>query len=148
MLTAKDIYKDRIKGKYDISLTEFSKMLSDFNKYIVERLLNGDEIRLPSRMGVMAILGKKPKVNIVDGRLRGLAPDWKATNEYRAKNPGTKKIIYHTNSDSNGIIYSVKWNKFNVAAKNKRKYYFRPTRELKRTISALIKNGKEYRIIC
>ena len=55
-----------------------------------------------------------------------------------------RKVIYHLNEDSSGIIYKVHWSKRNILIENKRLYSLRIARTPKRVISQAIKAGKEY----
>lgn len=122
---------------------------SSYNQFLINKVLEGKEITLPARLGTLSIIGRKQKIEIQeDGSIKGLAPDWVKTkqlwdsNEEAKKN---KKLIYHTNSLTEGIIYKFFWSKKSVIVENKNFYSLRLTRTNKRAVNDLIKQGKQYK---
>lgn len=143
-----DSYKE-FKNKYpEIDYTIYSTIVKKFLKFLVLKLLNLGEVKLPCRLGEVSIIGYKQKVKIDDkGNIRGLAPNWKETKilwekDERAKKE--KKLVYYFNEETEGTIYAYLWHKRNVNLANKNLYKLRFTRANKEALSTLVKQGKEY----
>lgn len=132
----RELYKE---AKLDIPYAQYSKLNKLFFQFIIKKLLEGHKVYLPSGMGSIQVVGKKQEYRVVDGKIRGLSPNWKGTMEYRKKNPGSTKVLYFDNSNSDNIRYKIRWSKFRIHAKHKKFYTLRFTRTVKRTLSAMIK---------
>lgn len=137
-------YKNYLRPelKKRVSYMTFRKVNEDFIKYLVERVITGQKCYLPSYMGWMLVRGKKPYYSVKDGVIKGLAPDWVSTKKYREENPGSKKVIFHTNINTDGVRYKWMWFTTKAYVGKKKNYYFRLSRNNKRRLSALIKEGK------
>lgn len=131
--------KPELKKKVSFQL--FRKINIDFIHYMVNRIMNGHRVYLPSHMGSMAVRGKKPYYSVKDGVIKGLAPDWVSTKKFRDANPGSKKVIFHTNAETDGIRYKWMWYTTKAYCGKKKNYYFRLSRHNKRKLSSLIKEG-------
>ena len=132
-----------------INISEYVQIINQFMKFLILKLLSTGEIILPERLGRLSIYGKKVKVKVEDGQIKGLAPDWVKTKELwesdkEAKNK--KQLVYHFNEETNGIRYKYVWSKNRVLVSNKTLYNLRMTRTNKRELSKLVKEGKEYLI--
>ena len=125
-------YIDWIDGKelYTLRQADFVNIISDFNKVVVEKLLEGKEFQMPAGMGRLKILKSK------DGRPRisKSAIDWAATNKIG-------KVVYFVNKHSNGYRYKIKW-EISQAGANSSKYYLIPCRDFKRNLAKVIKERK------
>ena len=67
--------------------------------------------------------------------------DWKATNhlwETNEKAKENKILIRHTNRHTGGYVFSVYYNKKTAKYKNKKVYFFKPIREVSRSINKRI----------
>ena len=119
-----------------------------FNRLMMDRVIKGDKIALPAKLGTLEVKGFKENFDIENGGIiRGLSPNWKATKELWEREPQTKidgKIIYNTNEHSDGVRYKYLWSKRNCHIRNHALYSLRITRAMKRTLSLLIQNGAEY----
>lgn len=119
-----------------------------FNAFLMDKVFEGYEITLPKRMGTLKIVGTKQKITFDENnQIKGLAPDFKATKEYWSKNPDAakqKKFIYHMNEHTNNVRYRFHWSKKSIFVLNKTVYNLIFTRDNKRRLSKLIKEGKEY----
>lgn len=142
------LYKQENNSVVDLST--YVKLCNEFNKFIIEKTLDGEEVTLPCRMGYLHIRGRKQVIKFDrNGNVQGLAPDWVKTkklwdNNVEAKD--RKQIVYHTNEHSNGVRYKFFWSKHNVFLLNKALYSLRLSRANKRAIYKKIKDGKEYLI--
>lgn len=142
------VYKNISNDPVDKSI--YLQITNQFMKFLSSKLLSQGEINIPERLGKLSIYGKKVKVKVEDGQIKGLAPDWVKTKELwesdkEAKNK--KQLVYHFNEETNGIRYKFAWSKNRVLVSNKTLYNLRMTRTNKRELSKLVKEGKEYLIV-
>lgn len=143
----KDSYKLYKKdSKNPIDIKRYLILNGLFNKFIISKVLDGEAVSLPERLGILSIIGKKEIVNLDENqKITGLAPDWVKTKEYRKKYPESDTIIYHFNEHTSGIRYRYKWTKKNFPIVNKTLYSLRLTRANKRAVYKKIKfENKEY----
>jgi hypothetical protein len=141
------LYKETVDNPVDIKI--YISIVNGFMKFLIRRLFEKGELLLPERLGKLFIIGKKVNVKIQDGKIKGLAPDWASTKELWESDPeakANKVLIYHFNEETNGIRYKIFWSKERVLVPNKTLYNLRMTRKNKRTISKIIKSGKEFLI--
>lgn len=134
----------------EVDKKEYLKITEGFMKFISDKLLNGDEIVLPSSMGKINIIGKKQKIRIEDGIIKGLAPNWKETLKLWESNPeakAKKQRVFHFNEHSRGIRYKFGWLTRNVPLRTKNLFTFIATRNNKRRLWKKILAGKEYILI-
>lgn len=118
-----------------------------YNKFLINKALDGNEVTLPSKLGTLSIIGRKPNIRMEEGKVVGLAPDWVKTKQLWNSNPEAKKrkqLLYHTNAETEGVRYKWNWSKKNVLVENKTLYALRLTRDNKRAVHKLIKEGKHY----
>lgn len=147
----KDAYnyykKNKITGEV-ISLTDYRKLMNEFNTFLMKEVLSGNEIILPCRMGRVSVQGVHQNIRVDDkGNIKGTRIDWKSTKDLwtrDSEHAKKKTLIYFFNEHSDGIKYSFKWSKNNVPVQNKNFYSFIPSRHNKRTLAKLIKSGAEY----
>lgn len=144
----RDSYKTYKKvSKEPIPITTYINILNDFMKFLANKILTKGEARLPSKLGIVKIIGRKIKPRMEDGKIKGLAPDWKATKDLWERDLEAKKskqVVYHFNEATDGIRYKFLWSKENVLVTNKSLYDIRMTRENKREVPKRIKEGQEY----
>lgn len=122
-------------------------LANEYMQFLSEKAVEGEEITLPGRLGSVVVAGKKSKLKFDKKGVPLLPPDWvktKALWERNEEAKATRKIVYHTNDNSSGVIYKFFWSKNRVALENKSLYSLRMTRTNKRTVSDLVKGGKEY----
>lgn len=121
-----------------------------FNKFIVSEVLEGKEITFPCNMGTLGLIGREQKITFEeDGNIRGLAVDFKRTNELWSRDPeakANKKLVYHMNDNTENIRYKYVWNRLKAKIKNKMLYSLVMTRTNKRTAAKCIKSGKQYKV--
>lgn len=140
-------YKEISTKPVDISL--YLSIVNNFMLFLAAKLFHTGEIKLPQGMGVVSIIGRKQKLKVEDGKIKGLAPDWKATRELWESNEeakANKQVVYHFNEETHGIRYRFRWSKNRVLMQNKSMYRLIMTRTNKRALAKLIKQGKEYLI--
>jgi len=141
------LYKESVANPIDIKT--YLILTADYNKFLIDKVLEGKEITLPSRMGTLSILGKEQKIRFdEEGKIAGLAPDWVKTKELWDSNPeakAEKKLLYHTNSHTDNVRYKYLWSKKNVLVENKTLYSLRLTRTNKRAVHQKIIEGAQYK---
>jgi len=148
MLDSYGAYRETVKDP--VGKAEFADLLNGYNRLIIEKVLDGDEVSFPMRMGTLRMQGRKQVIQDWGdgGRLRGIAPDWHRTNLLWKSDPvaaAEKRLIYHTNLHSDGVRYKYFWSKRHIPAEFKTLYAFRVTRDNKRLASSAIKEGRSYR---
>lgn len=152
MIGINEIYSHSRKSKYPftVSKKDYSKVISSFNKFLVEVLKENGEVNLPF-IGKLLFAGKKQKLQYTkDGKKLKEAPDWKATRELWKVNEEArlnKERVYHDNFHTNGIRYKMYWIPTSIM-RNRRLYKFIPARDLKRDLARLILDeNKEYYVV-
>ncbi len=139
-------YKRDTEGPIDIKT--YMKIVADYNKFLIKKVIEGHIITLPNRLGLLSIIGRKQIIRYDEkGNVKGLAPDWVKTKQLWEKSPKAKenkKLVYHTNNNTEGVIYRFFWGKSNALIENKNLYSLRLTRTNKRAVSTLVKEGKQY----
>lgn len=132
-----------------ISKSQYGEIVKKFMKFLINKLLESGEILIPERLGKLNIFGKKVKIVVENNQIKGLAPDWVKTKQLWEKDSQAKEnkqLVYHFNEETNGIRYRFFWSKNRVLVTNKTLYNLRMTRTNKRTLSNLVREGKEYLI--
>lgn len=139
------IYKKKVQNPVD--LKTYITLCNNYNKFLMSKVFEGFEVTLPSRLGTFQIIGNKKKIRFDENGKPMLPPDWvktKALWEKCEECKKEKKIVYHTNDHTNGVVYKLHWSKKRVLIKNKSLFSFRLTRDNKRNIHRMIIEGKEY----
>lgn len=139
-------YKKECDNTVDIKT--YIDISTRYIKFLVDKIEEGYEVTLPSRLGTLKIVGTKQQIRFdKDGKVKGLSPNWPKTKELWNSNPeakAKKQIVYNTNEHSSGIRYKYLWSKRRVIVTNKTLYSMKMTRENKRRIYRAIMAGKEY----
>src|SRR3990167_6641957 len=140
MRTANDI---NIKGLHKLYKKKGGKLTSAqaskafllfFRKVAEECIKDNFELRLPRRMGFIAVKKYKNKTKFKDNagyRFFNIPVDWKATKEMWKEHPEAKekkKVVFHKNEETHGHILRFYWDNYTCPIKNKYGYYFKATR--------------------
>lgn len=138
-------------NKDGVDCKTYLQIVSSYNQFLSQKVLEGHEITLPARMGTLAIVGRKQKVRLDEnGEIQGLAPDWVKTKQLWESNPEAKaqrKRLFHTNVHTDNTRYKFLWSKAKVLVKNKTLYALRMTRSNKRAVHSLIKEGVQFKTV-
>lgn len=149
-LNSRDSYQIyRAKSSNPVDVKTYLDICYKFNKFVVGKVLEGHTVVFPSRLGKLSVVGKKVTPRVVDGEIKGLAPDWVGTKALWDRNPQArenKQLVYHFNEHTDNVRYKFIWSKNRVLVTNKTAYSLKLTRTNKRKLSSLIKEGKEYYI--
>lgn len=144
--TEKNI-RDSFHGKPIKHLKRNIEIANNFNRALITKVLEGNEVALPSRLGILSIIGQKKKLKFTEDGKPILPPDWVKTKQLRESSPKAKeerRIVYHTNEHTDGVVYKYLWAVSRVLVPYKSLYSLQLTRENKRAVHKLIMSGKEY----
>lgn len=143
------LYKETVENPVDIQT--YLILAGDYNTFLIDKVLEGKGVTLPSRMGTLEILGRKQTIKFnEEGKVEGLAPDWVKTKALWDSNPKAKeqkKLVHHINNHTDGVRYKYLWSKKNVLVENKTLYSLRLTRTNKRAVHSKIMEGVQYKSI-
>lgn len=132
-----------------VSEKSFRQIAAGFSKFLVGKLIDGETVRLPEKLGELRIGGTKmkPTIDPETGYIKGLSPDWPATKELWKKCSSCeqeKQLIFYLNEETNGIRYSIRWGKKGIFISNKDFYSFVAVRSFKALLKEAIRSKKEY----
>lgn len=144
--TIRDSYKDYKKeAENPVSLSRYTKITGLFNKFLAEKVLEGEEVTLPCRLGSVKIQGKKRDLTPDEDGVLHLPVDWGKTKKYWKANPEAAKLgtkIYHLDE----VGYKFVWSRLNVLVRYKNLYTLRFTRGNKRSVKPRVDAGQFYSI--
>lgn len=134
-----------------IEKKEYCRIVEDFLKFTINKSQEGFEVFLPCSFGSIKIVGKKFKPRLNErGDIMNQPINWKETYKLWNTNTEAKKSkerIYHLNEHTNNVRYKYIWSKKNIYATYKEMYAFILTRNNKRTLAKLLKEGKEFLVL-
>lgn len=141
-----DIYKFIRKNKWmkigqRISEHDFYTIIRNINKYYANQLCQGNDIRLPYRMGTLELRKRNATTRMQDNKLIITKPiDWQETLKLWHEDPECKedKILVRQQHPE---VFRVKYNKRNAVYNNKAFFNFRPTRDIKVRLKEQIINN-------
>lgn len=149
MINAKDIYRSlRLKGKVDHPREDFLRSTAEFNRRIVEKMLEGYKFTIPKVGGILEAKAKertKKSNKFTD-------VNWPESKKYKQELIDAGKIPYDKDKAPNGIKWFVYyegayclWNWFRRTGdrykKNIMYYSFKPTRGNSRKLSQAFRNN-------
>lgn len=131
-VTIRDFYKKYLEenpvGSEDyVDYKTYSTICCAFNSKASERLLEGQEVRLPHLMGILSIVKRKQS-------FKKLYVDWEQTKKHDTK-------VYHLNEHTREYYFKFKWKRSRVD--NVSAYSFIPSRSNKRALAKLVKTKKD-----
>lgn len=152
LITARNSYKFyRTKAvEKKVTVEVYTSVFSDFMKYFLDRVLQGEEMKLPERFGTLRVEGKKkePILN-EDGKITNMPVDWKSTKELWARNPEAKekkKVVFFLNEHTNGIVNSLRWRKKGAIFPNKELYSISKAKGVRKQVSKKTMEGQAYAV--
>lgn len=141
-----DAYKYIRKNKwFDVgqSVTEhqFYSIIRGINNLLADSMLEGKDIHLPYKMGVLEVRKYDAKISFVDGKLKTNLPvDWDKTLKLWSEDEKAyeeRTLIKMEEKE----IFKVYYNKFRADYNNKSFYEFAINRDLKKRLKQRIKSG-------
>lgn len=139
-----DFYKYYVENSKDpVSRKDFNRIVSEFNKNIVDAIINKNLEFTPVNIQLTLCVRKSIRIpKIKDGKLVNTAPiDYKTTKALWAKDPeaAEKKIlIRYLNNHSSKNVFRIKIIKTGFAYTNKKFYKFKPCRSFQRDLAKRI----------
>lgn len=132
--------KEKLFNNNIVTEKDFYSIIRTVNNLIAQELINGNDVRLPQRMGQLEIRKYDTYVKFVEGKLktnRGI--DWQATLKlwYDDEEAKDSKMLVKTEDKE---VFKVFYNKMIANFINKTIYQFKPHRELMLSVR---KAGKE-----
>lgn len=129
-----DMYKQYCKTVEKVDYRLFHSVLEEFNKIVLDKLLNASEgFKMPFGLGYVQIVKYKPKTMSP----KSLSIDYKASAEYGKK-------IYHLNEHSDGYKFRLYWSKLPQTFPDRYRYQLSLVRANKRKLAQLIFNNQDY----
>lgn len=142
----KDYYKYyKNNNESPVSSVKYNKVISLFNKELVELMLNENvEYDLPS-LGLNLSIRKDKRIpKIVNGKLVNNSPvDWVTTQQLWEKNEDAKNnkvLVRYLNNHTSGYVFRIYCKKFGAKLKNRTVYKFKPARSFQRALGKRIKD--------
>jgi hypothetical protein len=150
-LNIRSAYKEYSKESSNpVECKEFVSIANEYMKFLFEKVLEGEEVTLPAKMGTLLITGRKRALKFNKDGVPMLPPNWGATKKLWERDPeakATKKVVYCLNEHTNGVSYKINWSKNRVPIENKIYYNLIMVRENKRAVNKKVtKEKKEYLI--
>lgn len=162
---------ERLENKYGIvvevkdpTLPVYNSIVHGYLKFLMKKVLEGNDVRLGARLGTIGVRGKKvlPKIGW-DGKIKGVVPSWSKTKikwtedakamgltfeEYLNVVPKEERqLVFCFNEHTEYIRYRIVWYKKNVIVSNKTFYRLAFNRVNRRALWNLLNSGKEYLVI-
>ena len=136
------VHKD---SKYNITSSQYNKIVKEFHQLIVKDILKGEDFILFERLGTIGVRKNKIKIKVdVNGVVQTNAPiDFKATNDLWDENPEAKEkkiLIRHINHHTKKYIHRWYWDKGDANFRCKSAYSFIPSRTNKRLLATVLKD--------
>lgn len=141
-----DMYKKIRKNQWynigrPVTEKEFYAIIRGVNKLLAEKMLNGETIHFPERMGKLELRKIKTGAKLVDDKLKiTYPPDWKETWKlwYSDEEAFKDRIVLRKNDPYN---FYVKYMVFDANYENKNFYRFTIHQKLRRTICEKARQG-------
>ena len=130
------------EDKYVLTDCEYLKIIRLINDQLRLKLIQGEDVLLPERMGRLELRKTKPVIKFEDGKLKTTLPvNWNATLKLWYDNPQSKnkkQLVRQEVSD----IFKVYYNKTKANYNNKLFYEFNTNRTIKVNLKKQIKANK------
>lgn len=121
---------------------EFYSIIRKVNEYLAIELENGNDVKLPCRMGRLELRKFDAKINIVNGKVKTNLPvDWNRTLNlwYEDEEAYKNKTLIKVEEKE---IFKVFYNRQLADYNNKSFYKFEISRSIKKNLKNNIKEGK------
>lgn len=120
----------------------YSQIISEVNKVLIEKMMEGHIIPIPCGMGHLVISRTPAKVEYVDGELKtNYRTDWKRTLQYLYEDEEARNL-HKRIMRIQPYIYRVKYYTRRATYTNKRFYLFRANRSLVRKLGAAVEERR------
>lgn len=129
-----------------LSTEEYKFLAKEYAKFIVNKIFAANCVSV-GELGSFEVEGRKdyPRVD-VDGNIKGLIPDHRATQDLWKKCPECKEkkeIIFQENLHTDGFRYKIVWHKRKCEIPNNQFYSLAWAKyTVKRKLASVIKSGE------
>lgn len=142
-----DAYKWVRKNKWldigkPITEHEFYSIIRRVNQYLALNLINGIDVKLPNKMGILELRKYDSSIRIINGKIKTNLPvNWDRTLKlwYEDEEAYKNKTLVKMEEKE---IFKIHYNKLRANYNNKSFYDFKVNRELKKRLKNSIKEGK------
>lgn len=154
------IKRDNISNTYNfysrktdkpVQKSSYLKLIREYNKFLMDHVLDGHEVVFPHGLGSLQVSGKKIEIKFTpEGRPLNLPPDWRLTKKLWDSNEEAKKnkqLVYHSNPHTNGIRYKFIWFKDRYKIENKMIFSLKVSKIARNKLAERIIAGKEYKVV-
>lgn len=128
--------------KYVLTEIQFGRIIRLINNALRESIIEGNDIKLPHKMGRIEVRKYKNNIKFVDGKLKTNHPiNWHETLKLWYENPicrQKKQVVRFENPET----YMIYYNKRNAIFNNKHFYEFNANRDIKIGLKNNIKLNK------
>lgn len=133
----KDYYKElNKKGIVKMPYKEFRALYAEGLEYISTDLVKGNRVRLPHGLGQISFVGKKQKKPPIDWN--GTKILWESRPDLAEK----KQYLYFINTETDGLIYKLKWWIATTKLKNVAQYKIKAVWGLRNKLKKAIRDGE------
>ena len=131
-----------LDSKFVLTDCEYLKIIRTINDYLREELINGRDVILPERMGMLEIRKSTNIIKFKEGKLYTSNPvDWNATLQLWFNHPECKEKKQLVRVESKET-FRLHYNKKSANFNNKTFYEFKTNRILKQGLKNNIKQNK------
>lgn len=133
----KDYYKGlKKKGTVKMPYNEFKALYLEGLEYISADLVKGNRFRLPHGLGQISFVGKRQKKPAIDWN--GTKKMWETRPDLKEK----KQFLYFMNTETEGLIFKLKWWRASTLLKNSFQYKLRAVWGLRDKLKKAIRDGE------
>lgn len=137
----------------DIEYKKYSNIISDYNKEIINLILNKSlEYKIPILNFLITIRKEQRSPQIKNGELYNNRPiDFKKTLELWSKDEDAKNkkiLLRFNNNHTSGYVFRIFSKNHESRVKNKKYYKFLPSRLFKRSLAARINDDSKDKFDC
>lgn len=130
------------KDKYVLTDCEYLKIIRLINDQLRLKLIQGEDVLLPERMGRLELRKTKPVIKFEDGKLKTTLPvNWNATLKLWYDNPQSKNKKQLVRQE-NDYTFKIHYNRNKANYNNKSFYEFFANRDIKIGLKKNIKLNK------
>lgn len=147
-ITSYKHYSNQVENK--VTKKIYLSVLNGFAEFLMNAVLEGEHVTLPSKIGSIEIIGKKLKPKVTDNGIEGLTINWQATKKLWKECETCKQKeqkVYYFNEHSDGIRYRFMWSRNSILMTNKYLYTYVPNRKSKAKLFKKVLEGKEYLLL-
>lgn len=130
------------ENKYVLTDCEYLKIIRLINDQLRLKLIQGEDVLLPERMGRLELRKTKPVIKFEDGKLKTTLPvNWNATLKLWYDNPQSKNKKQLVRQE-NDYTFKIHYNRNKANYNNKSFYEFFANRDIKIGLKKNIKLNK------